>query len=681
MEANDRMSFLLALSTELARIHSPQELVCTAMARLRERLGAARVTLAEFDEATIEVIVLRESGGQRIALEIASLTLRPFAELAAESRRGVATVISDTRQDVRAAPLYEAWHALQDAGAILSTPLLANGALVALLSVISATAREWTESEVELVRSVADIVWPALEKARADRRVTDERGAPAARSGGGADRHMGLGSRNASGVLLVRMSRDSRPAMATARMLQERLAGQHRSAAALHCPLDARRVRHLRHVRNRVSLSPPAQRRSAGSTARPGSWSTPAIATSSASGWMSRERRQAEEALKEVNQRKDEFLAMLAHELRNPLAPIRNAAQLLNVHSSGKPEIEWARAVIERQTKHLVRLVDDLLDVSRMVRGQITLQKKPVELAEIVQTAVETSRPLIRLRKHHLTVELPEQPVRLECGSHAPRAGALEPAQQRREVHGRWRADPARRTARTATCVAIRVRDTGLGIVAESAAARLRPVHAGGSHAGSRRGRPRHRAHAGEAARRDARRHRRGAQRRAGAAARSSSCACPLLEAERDTPVQPAPADAICRSAAADARSLRILVVDDNVDAADSIAMLLSMEGHQTRTVNTARAALLAAPDFQPDVVLLDIGLPEMDGYEVARRLRAQNGRHDMRLVAVTGYGQPARPPPRAGRGFRRAPGEAGGARGAAGFPAHRCSPTLSTAA
>ncbi len=94
---------------------------------------------------------------------------------------------------------------------------------------------------------------------------------------------------------------------------------------------------------------------------------------------------------------------MLAHELRNPLAPIRNAAQLLNVHSSGKPEIEWARAVIERQTKHLVRLVDDLLDVSRMVSGQITLQKKPVELADVVQNAVETSRPLIRLRKHHLT--------------------------------------------------------------------------------------------------------------------------------------------------------------------------------------------------------------------------------------------------------------------------------------
>lgn len=115
----------------------------------------------------------------------------------------------------------------------------------------------------------------------------------------------------------------------------------------------------------------------------------------------------------------------------------------------------------------------------------------------------------------------------------------------------------------------------------------------------------------------------------------------PVLDAEHDVigeRVQPKEAV----TTAAGTRSLRILIVDDNVDAADSIAMLLRMEGHETRTVNTARAALLAVPDFTPEVVLLDIGLPEMDGYEVARRLRTQNGVHRMRLVAVTGYGQPA---------------------------------------
>src|SRR5690606_7258190 len=125
-------------------------------------------------------------------------------------------------------------------------------------------------------------------------------------------------------------------------------------------------------------------------------------------------RRQAEEKLKEMSQRKDEFLAMLAHELRNPLAPIRHAAQILGTHAEGKPQLEWVRSVIERQTRHLVRLVDDLLDVSRMMRGQIVLKKSVLELKEIVRHAVETSRPLIRTRRHRLRVTLPEEPVRVE---------------------------------------------------------------------------------------------------------------------------------------------------------------------------------------------------------------------------------------------------------------------------
>jgi PAS domain S-box-containing protein len=118
------------------------------------------------------------------------------------------------------------------------------------------------------------------------------------------------------------------------------------------------------------------------------------------------ERRMAEEALKDVNHHKDEFLAMLAHELRNPLAPIRNAAQILRSHSTGQPELEWARTVIERQTRHLVRLVDDLLDVSRMVRGKIVLKKSSVEIAELVQHALDTSQPMIRSRRHQLHVSI-----------------------------------------------------------------------------------------------------------------------------------------------------------------------------------------------------------------------------------------------------------------------------------
>jgi PAS domain S-box-containing protein len=349
-------------------------------------------------------------------------------------------------------------------------------------------------------------------------------------------------------------------------------------------------------------------------------------------------RRQAEEALKEVNQRKDEFLAMLAHELRNPLAPIRNAAQLLNVHSPGRPEIEWARAVIERQTKHLVRLVDDLLDVSRMVRGQITLQKKKVDLTEIVQTAVETSRPLIRLRKHHLSVHLPDQPVRLDADLTRIAqviSNLLNNAAKYTDDGGQIRLE----AALDAGCVAIRVRDTGLGIAPGllphvfdlfTQADRTLDRAEGGLGIGLTLVKRLVEMHGGRV------------EARSEGLGRGAEFIVwlPVLDAQHE-----GAAEAAAPRAAAtnndSAQSLRILIVDDNVDAADSIAMLLGMEGHQTRTVNTARAALLAVPDFEPDVVLLDIGLPEMDGYEVARRLRAQNGRHEMRLVAVTGYGQP----------------------------------------
>ncbi len=351
------------------------------------------------------------------------------------------------------------------------------------------------------------------------------------------------------------------------------------------------------------------------------------------------ERRRAEEALKDVNRRKDEFLAMLAHELRNPLAPIRNAAQLLNLHSSGKPEIEWARAVIERQTKHLARLVDGLLDVSRMVSGQITLQKKPTDLAEIVSDAVETSRPLIRLRKHHLTVELPQIPVVLEADLTRLSqviSNLLNNAAKYTEESGQIRLDAAVDNG----VVIIRVRDTGLGIDPQllphifdlfTQAERTPDRSEGGLGIGLTLVKRLVELHGGtvEALSEGLGS---GAEFIVRLPALASTAAQPVGKVPTRVPVV----------APADARSLRILIVDDNADAADSIAMLLNMEGHQTRAVNTARAALLAVPEFKPEVVLLDIGLPEMDGYEVARRLRAQNGRRRMRLVAVTGYGQPA---------------------------------------
>ncbi len=610
VEANERMSFLLSVAGELARIRSPQEVICTAMARLRERLGAARVSVAELDEARGEALVLRESDGVGERIDIASVPLESFLTSELENRDD---------------------HSI-------GVPLMKDGKRVALLSVVSTTPRDWTALERELVKRVADIVWPALEMARADRRVTmnEERlrlaqgvaqigtweWDPETRIAWFSDESRGLLGLHAEteAALQEEWKRNIHPqhlsqvyAMleecATRRACEMEYRYQHPDAGERWIYSKAGLVEHAGH-RHIVGICLDVT-----------------------------ERRGAEEALKDVNRRKDEFLAMLAHELRNPLAPIRNAAQLLNVHSSGKPEIEWARAVIERQTTHLARLVDGLLDVSRMVSGQITLKKKPVELAEVVHDAVETSRPLIRLRKHHLSVQLPEEPALLEADLTRLSqviSNLLNNAAKYTDEGGQIRLDADANNG----VVTIRVRDTGLGIDPEllphifdlfTQAERTPDRSEGGLGIGLTLVKRIVELHGGTVE---------AVSEGLGSGA-EFIVRLPALASAGEQPLEKAPTR-VPVAAPADARSLRILIVDDNIDAADSIAMLLSMEGHETRAVHTARAALLAVPDFNPEVVLLDIGLPEMDGYEVARRLRAQNGKHRMRLVAVTGYGQPA---------------------------------------
>ncbi len=639
--ANERMAFLLAVSTELARIGSPQEVVCTAMARLRERLGVARVSLAELDELRNEVVLVHESGGlasdaEQSRIEITSIPLEAFAELAVESRTGRMTVLRDARAASHATRSHDDWYAPDGVGALVSAPLLENGTLAAVLSAVSTEPRDWTESEVELVRNVADIVWPALEKARAGRRVTmnEERlrlaqGVAAIgtwdwdpetrRAFFSPECKDILGLSGADGTLPDEWQRNVDPQhLPSVLAMLEECTTVGRGEIEYRYLHPTRGVRWIYHK--------------AGLVQHAGHRHVVGISLDVTT------RRQAEEALKEVNQRKDEFLAMLAHELRNPLAPIRNAAQLLSAHG-GKPEIEWARAVIERQTTHLVRLVDDLLDVSRMVRGQITLQRSPVTLADIVQTAIETSRPLIRRRKHHFAVQIPEQAVHVE-GDLTRLAqvlsNLLNNAAKYTDDGGHIRLD----AEVVGTMVAIRVRDTGLGVAPNllphvfdlfTQADRTLDRAEGGLGIGLTLVKRLVEMHGGEVEA-----HSEGLGRGAEFIVRLPVLATELGHAVPETHATAEP------GSRTEGRSLRILIVDDNVDAADSIAMLLSMEGHRTRTVNTARAALLAAPEFKPEVVLLDIGLPEMDGYEVARRLRAQNGSHRMRLVAVTGYGQPA---------------------------------------
>jgi PAS domain S-box-containing protein len=634
-ESNDRAAFLLSLTTELTQVANPQELVCTAMARLRTRLEASRVTLAEIDEEHAEAVVVRQAEGDELHIEMARLPQVDLESLAADSRLGLTTVVRDARRDVRTASVYGARYEAQNVNAFISAPLLHGGSLVALLSAVQERPRDWTESEVELVNRVADIVWPALEKARADRRIamSDERLRLAQ-----AVAQIGAWEWDPD-TTAMSFSPESHALFG----LGPRERDLHQQWLANIDPKDVGMVRAMLEECANSGTGEIEYRYRHPQAGPRWIYSKAGLVRHDSDRYVMgisldvTERREAEEQLKEVNRRKDEFLAMLAHELRNPLAPIRNAAQILNVHAAGTPQLEWVRAVIERQTRHLVRLVDDLLDVSRMVRGQIVLQKSTVELGEIVRHAVETSRPLIRMRKHRLDVKLPEQPIRLNADLTRMAqvlANLLNNAAKYTDAGGQISL-VAHGDGREVT---ISVRDNGPGISASllpqvfdmfTQADRTLDRAQGGLGIGLTLVKKLVEMHGGSVeARSD------GLGEGAEFIVR-----LPMLTAEEEAETRRAVGES---DVAARAHGLKILVVDDNVDAADSIAILLSMEGHQTQTVNNAHDALIAATEFRPDVVLLDIGLPEMDGYEVARRLRAENAIENLRLVAVTGYGQPA---------------------------------------
>ena len=347
------------------------------------------------------------------------------------------------------------------------------------------------------------------------------------------------------------------------------------------------------------------------------------------------ERARAEGALKEADRHKDEFLAVLAHELRNPLAPIRNAVEIMRRSALSDPQLAWSRDVIERQVKHLTRLVDDLLDVSRITRGNINLSREAVSVTTIVARAIETIAPLIAEQRHELTVEVGEEALEVE--------GDLTRLTQ---VLGNLLNNAAKYTdpggnisvsaLRVSTDVEIRVRDNGIGIPPEllprlfqlftqvdGAAHRAQ----GGLGIGLALVRQLIQMHGGSVT----------AYSQGPGHGSEFLIRLPLrVRAYRDS----ATASANMPPAVSERRGHRILLADDNRDALDSLATLLQCDGHEVHTAADGAEALEVAAACHPDVVLLDIGMPKLDGYEVARRIRAEPWGKSAVLIALTGWGQ-----------------------------------------
>ena len=342
-------------------------------------------------------------------------------------------------------------------------------------------------------------------------------------------------------------------------------------------------------------------------------------------------RRAAEEALRETDRRKDEFLATLAHELRNPLAPLRNALELLRRAGGDQAVAATARDMMGRQLRQMIRLVDDLLDVSRITTGKLAVHKESVELQPIIRSAVETSRPLIDARHQVLTVRLPEELVHLEADSTRlaqvfsnllNNASKFTPASGQIEIAAECHDGELR----------VAVTDTGIGLAPEmlpaifemftqadsslertqaglgvglTLARRLIELHGGTLEASSR-----------------------------GLGLGSRFTVRLPLPGSTRTAISLAPA------LTASAKRCRVLLVDDNVDFATSLAELLKTLDHDVRVAHDAEQALGMVAQFKPDFAFLDIGLPRMNGYDLARRLRTQAGTADAVLVAITGWGQ-----------------------------------------
>jgi PAS domain S-box-containing protein len=369
------------------------------------------------------------------------------------------------------------------------------------------------------------------------------------------------------------------------------------------------------------------------------------------------ERKQAEDALREADRRKDEFLATLAHELRNPLAPIRSSLQLLKMPVADPAIHQRARDMMERQLHHLVRLVDDLLDVSRIMRGKIELRTEVVALDAVIARALETAQPLIDAQCHTLEVSLPVPPVALK-------ADPVRLAQ----VVGNLLANAAKYTEpggnirvaveRSGSDVLIRVRDDGIGIAPDMQARIFEPFvqvdHStsraqGGLGIGLTLVKNLVEMHHGSVA-----------VHSAGLGQGSElSVRLPAAPDTPDSPDAPAESHELAGERADEpgdapgddrrdeiqdeprpATHGRILVVDDNTDAGETLAMLLQLYGYEVEVVASGMAALELIPRFRPDVIFLDIGMPVMDGYEVARRLRELPAGKHVCLIALTGWGQ-----------------------------------------
>jgi PAS domain S-box-containing protein len=625
---------LVNLTDSIRDLKTADEIGYAAAAILGEALGTSRVGYGTVDYASAALVVARDWCADGVATLAGRTPLVTFGAFIADLEQDRFVVVTDVHSDARTASTAPALQAL-GAVAFVDAPVVEEGVLAAVLYVNDARPRDWTPEELMLIREVAARIRTASERLRgvAALRESEAKFRTIADAmpqmvwstlpDGYHDyyneqwySYTGVppGSTHGDGWNAIFHPDDS-----------ERAWAAWRASLATGKTYEIQyRLRHHSGVYRWVLGRALPVRDDSGAIIR----------------WMGTctdidDQKQAEEELRQASLRKDEFLAMLAHELRNPLAPISSAAQLLMLANPDPQRVHKAGDIILRQVRHLTDLVDDLLDVSRVTRGLVQIERHPLDLKDVLHSAIEQARPLMEARRHHFTLDETSVPTRAlgdrtrlvqvvvnllnNAAKYTPQGGQVTLA-----------------LTVDAGEACIMVTDNGSGIAptllpyvfdlfiqAErtpdraqgglglglALVKRITALHNGSVHALSE-----------------------------GLGQGSSfMILLPLLEAGEESDAAPPAAAAVVQPVAARAS---IMIVDDHPDGVQALAELLAAQGHQVLMAEDGASALALAAGRSIDVFILDIGLPDMDGHALARRLRATSEGRDALLIALTGYGR-----------------------------------------
>ena len=640
-QTEEAQRLLVALHDASRGVRDPVALQAEIMRRVAQHFAVSRCSYAEIDEGVQWATVQHDHAEEGTSMTGHRRLADYCPALVDELMSGRSLAVEDVLEDARCnAPEQHAAFGKLQVRALLCVPLLKEGRLVATFSLLHRDSRQWSDADVALFEQVAERSWFVVENARTENQLRESRNVLSLAMRGG---RMGAWSRNIASDR-VWWSRELEEIFGLA---PGAFQGTTEDFRMLVHPSDRQMVEQAvaQAIAAGADYSVEFRFHHAGGEWRWMDGRGRAVYDDLGHATMVygigidiTSRKSSEEELRRLNdelaqahRRKDEFLATLAHELRNPLAPMTNALEILRRKDPGDPTLRWTRDIIDRQVRQMARLVDDLLDVARISRGRIELRREPVELTAVVHGAIESARPLVNAGGHVLELRLPDQPVWLEADATRltqvllnllNNAAKYTPSGGRIVLAARVEDGQA----------VVSVRDDGIGLSAEhlptvfemfSQVAPALERSQGGLGIGLSLARGLVELHGGSI------------EARSEGPGRGSEFIVRLPIGVR-RPVEP-----VGEGHGEEAMpSLRVMVIDDNRDAAESLGALLRMTGHEVAIAHSGQAALALCETFRPVLALLDIGMPGMNGYELATHMRQLPWGEHVLLAALTGWGQ-----------------------------------------